>query len=121
MFLNTVHYKDMPDESWSVLDIVTKQVTWIIVDFGVPDCCIKIEKEKNPQNSNSCRVRFWILGYIFFGIIWWGKTTDTAYQLVRNCTNKRTREIEAFMSVSEAMPEIKKELLRIFDEVIKND
>jgi carbon starvation protein CstA len=111
----------MPDESWFILDIVTKQVTWIIVDFGVPACCIKIDKIVNPQDNNCCLVKIWILGYLFFGIIWWGKTTDTAYQLVRNCTNKRTREIEAFMSVSEAMPGIKEELLRIFDEIIKND
>lgn len=121
MFLDTVHYKDMPEESWSILDIVTRQVTWIIVDFGVPDCCIKIEKEMNPQNSNSCRIKFWILDYIFFGITQWGPSYYMSYQLVRDCTDKLGRKTEEFSSVSEAVPEIKRELLRIFDCLIKND
>ena len=122
MFLDTIHYKDMPDESWSILDITIKRVTWIIVDFGVPDCCIKIEKLTNPQNyNNNCLVKFWILSYIVFGITWNSQKEYATYQLVCDCTNRLSRKTEAYSSVSEAIPGIKRELLRIFDCLIKND
>ncbi len=121
MFLDTIHYKDMPDESWSVLDITIKRVTWVIVDFGVPDCCIKIEKLTDSQNNNKCMVKFWILGYLLFGITWNGQKDYAIYQLVCDCTNRLSRKTEAYSSVSGAMPGIKRELLRIFDEVIKKD